>query len=1344
MKKCLLLFFLFWLFFIISFSPSFSQSISSLTYNDGFKADLNHWVYAMASQNGKILIGGYFTEVNGIKKNYIARLNYDGSIDNSFDCSINGYVSAITVQNDGKILIAGDFTNVNGISRNKIARLNHDGSLDNSFNVEVNGFISSIVIYSDNAIIIGGQFTIVNGVYKLRIAMLDSKGNLNNNFNASINGSVENIAVQQDRKILIGGYFTSVNNDTSRKHIVRLNPDGSLDSTFNCSLNNYVFSIAIQRDGKIIIGGDFTTVNDISRDRVARVNYDGSLDNSFNISSNSDVRSVAIQSDGKIVIGGYFTTLNSTTKNYIGRINFDGSLDNSFNPDFNNSIKILLLTEDDKIIAGGNFSTVETEPRNKLARLHKDGRLDKTLTSSTDGTVHAIAIQQDEKILIGGIFSKINNTTRTGIGRLHVDGSLDSNFDVTLDTNTVYSIVIQSDGKIIIAGSFNTVNGTARNNIARLNSDGSLDNTFNISVNGPIYALALQNDGKILIGGNFGLVNGQVRTKIARVDQNGTLDNLSTNLNDDVYTIALQSDGKILIGGKFTNSGLLTRNYIARLNSDGSIDLTFNPNANSFVYSIAVLPNDDFIIGGLFTTIAGMERKRIAKLDKNGNVIDNFAASADSVVKVILIQQDGKVLIGGYFNNVNNYQQKYIARLNSNGILDTSLNSYTNDYVFAIAIQKDNKILLGGSFTQAGGLSRERLARLSSNYAYDNLDVSLNGLKIKWHIYGMQIINDVLFQYSADQTNWLFLGNGTQDLDGGWSLSPLNLPYQQVFYIKALGKVISGSNNSSNGYIGAIKQFYNFYRIDVSKEGSGSGTVIDSDGNIVCGDDCSEIYSGTSNVNLIAIPDSDSEFIGWSGSCNGTERNLSIQISSYKNCIATFQKVIYLNDGATVTNSSSIRLNIYPSATSTRMTIFNGKVWSPEENFVNIKNISVPGGDGKKEVYVRLLIDGEWREYKDSIYMDVKAPIGGIQINQGAQYTSSTSVTLNLSVADMQDYDKLFMSFSNDKINWSGWESFSETKIYTLTDGEGLKTVYVQYKDSGGKLSAIYSDTIMLKSILGIISDPSIIDINSGAQYTNKTGIILIISPPIPVPPTSPYTKMALSQDGVKWSSWSTITSPKSISLTGTDGIKRVYIKFKNDDGEESNIYYDEIILDRKKPVGVLLINNGDYITNQSMVYLTFNVMDELSGVYFVSFSKDGTNFDASYDYPAVLPINYLLSGDGVKKVYMKIVDKAGNVSSKMIDTIILDSIAPSGKVVINGGAQSTTNRDVTLTLSAPGAVWMKISVDGTIDTEAWESYKTKKLVTLPDGVGIKEVKVIFKDLAGNVSTEYVDTIELK
>ena len=117
-----------------------------------FDPGANGAVYALAVQaDGKILVGGYFTTLGGggtgtTTRNYIGRLNADGSLDTSFDPGANGAVYALAVQADGKILVGGDFTTLGGggtgtTTRNHIGRLNADGSLDTSFDPGANGIV---------------------------------------------------------------------------------------------------------------------------------------------------------------------------------------------------------------------------------------------------------------------------------------------------------------------------------------------------------------------------------------------------------------------------------------------------------------------------------------------------------------------------------------------------------------------------------------------------------------------------------------------------------------------------------------------------------------------------------------------------------------------------------------------------------------------------------------------------------------------------------------------------------------------------------------------------------------------------------------------------------------------------------------------------------------------------------------------------------------------------------------------------------------------------------------------------------------------------------------------------
>src|SRR5690606_21892439 len=108
-----------------------------------------------------------FNSFNGTARSRIARLNTDGSLDTTFNIGsgFNYRVYSIVTQTDGKIIVGGEFTSFNGTPRNYIARLNTDGSLDTTFNVGT-GFnlsVNSISPQTDGKIIVGGWFSSFNG-----------------------------------------------------------------------------------------------------------------------------------------------------------------------------------------------------------------------------------------------------------------------------------------------------------------------------------------------------------------------------------------------------------------------------------------------------------------------------------------------------------------------------------------------------------------------------------------------------------------------------------------------------------------------------------------------------------------------------------------------------------------------------------------------------------------------------------------------------------------------------------------------------------------------------------------------------------------------------------------------------------------------------------------------------------------------------------------------------------------------------------------------------------------------------------------------------------------------------
>jgi uncharacterized delta-60 repeat protein len=500
-----------------------------------FNASADQGVRSIAVQaDGKIAVGGSFDTVNGFNRKSLARLNADGSLDPLFLAEMNSaaavIVVALAIQADGKIVMGGDFSVVNGDARANVARLNPNGSVDTNFVVSPNSYLTALATQSDGSIVMGGNFLSVNGIDRRRLARLDSSGNLDDNFAASaippvgVSGTVFAMATQPNGKVVIGGAYTQIEG-TFVAYVHRFNANGHPGGVENRfpPLNNAVRAIAIQADGKTLLGGEFTQIGNAPAGRIGRfLQENNAVDTGFNTGTgaNNSIHAIVVQPDKKILVGGAFTQFNGTAHNGIVRLKEDGTIDSAFvSPPFG-SVSAIALQSDGKIlIAGGS----------NIIRLDSDGGVDASFTSGfSNGLITAIAVQLDGKILVGGLFSTYNGLPTINLGRLNYDGTRDTTFNVgtTGPNATVLSIVIQArgnniDGSIIIGGQFTLVAGVPRNRLARLNNSGALDTSFNASPtggpNGSVFSLALQPDGKLLIGGDFSTYNGASRGRIARI-----------------------------------------------------------------------------------------------------------------------------------------------------------------------------------------------------------------------------------------------------------------------------------------------------------------------------------------------------------------------------------------------------------------------------------------------------------------------------------------------------------------------------------------------------------------------------------------------------------------------------------------------------------------------------------------------------------------------------------------------------------------------------------------------------------------------------------------------------------
>ncbi|MHB0980203.1 MAG: Ig-like domain-containing protein [Thermoleophilia bacterium] len=128
------------------------------------------------------------------------------------------------------------------------------------------------------------------------------------------------------------------------------------------------------------------------------------------------------------------------------------------------------------------------------------------------------------------------------------------------------------------------------------------------------------------------------------------------------------------------------------------------------------------------------------------------------------------------------------------------------------------------------------------------------------------------------------------------------------------------------------------------------------------------------------------------------------------------------------------------------------------------------------------------------VWVDRVAPnVVSFAVAGGAAYATSTSVTLNNSVTDgsTKQGQVVQMRFSNDGATWSAWESYAATKAWTLTAGDGTKTVYAEFSDVAGNVSAV-NDTIILDATPPTVD--SITPPGGATGVSVATGVTIVFS----------------------------------------------------------------------------------------------------------------------------------------------------------------------------------------------------------------------------------------------------------
>lgn len=730
-----------------------NSSDLDVAFNPG--SSLNGPVTALARQpDGKLIIGGEFTTLHDSLHNHIARLHPDGTTDESYLAAIDHFehypsVWGLTFQADGKLLVNGWFTEVNGQAQTNLVRLNPDGTRDAAFlpgglvlqDIWGNpGSVDLILVQPDQKILMTGWFVALDGVLRTNMARLQSDGSVDDGFKVDLVsayspgmvevGQITALCLQADGKIIIGGAFNSVNG-VARTNLARLNADGSLDSEFMATVEFHegdgvhpgdIASLVVQTDGRILIGGRFTLVNGVMQTNIVRLNPDGSFDASFSaVNTHRDGRvaqMLLLPNDSVLARGGF----SADGENWWQVMQFDmnGRADAAFQPPaIEDEVVTMLRQPDGRVVLGGDFWSVGTLTRHGVARLQADGTPDAVFDNGAPlgvaDLVSVLAVQPDGKILVAGDWlHRINGREYPHLARLLPDGSVDESFAPVPDIYQVQALALQPNGKILLGGHFPLAPGNVQYGILRLNADGSRDTNFSngfVPVNETVTCIRVQTNGQILIAGYFTQVQQHQQVGYARLNPDGVLD---PDFAHEFYfapvrDVALQDDGRIVLVGDFG---------IRQLDPDGRLDSTFHaPWVNGVLFAVTMQSNARILIGGNFDSVGGQSRQSLARLQTDGTPDETFTNSFPGMAALIWrleLEADGKIIIAGQFRpEVSDIFESRLIRLRPDGSPDPTLAvNLSRGAIECIAAQADGKVLIGGEFSVVNQTARRGVARL--------------------------------------------------------------------------------------------------------------------------------------------------------------------------------------------------------------------------------------------------------------------------------------------------------------------------------------------------------------------------------------------------------------------------------------------------------------------------------------------------------------------------------------------------------------------------------------------------------------------------------------------------------
>jgi uncharacterized delta-60 repeat protein len=580
-----------------------------------------------ANADNSIYVGGFLESIPGFRRPWLWRLRPDGSRDAAFPAlepgtNDSGEFSGILVQPDGKAILTGDFSQLGSRSLTGLARLNPDGTFDDSLDLSRletafdAGSHRRSALLPDDSFVVTGLFRDGSlpqlGFYRVRIDGSVEVFQLDAPFRPI---DVQAIAPTLDNKIyIISGSYRS-----DQPSIFRVFADGhprsaiGLADSFlsvpetkgrvNVLLRRFgdtasAAEVVVESRDKTALAGvhhhGFTNVVRFAPGESSKEIPLGLIDDGV-ISENPEREMVleVTSSDGRVFVGDY-AQLNVTIRD----ADHPSAVDFTFKSPFSaarvrcvgdvcntESLGYARLDSKGRIVTG--FLPIEPAPglvsTNLLLRLTSTGAIERQAEirfSNASEDRRGIEAVPDGNLLIYGPLVNSNGVRIPGLVRLNEELAVDPSFTPAIAAaEIVRALAVLPGGSFIVATDRPR---TLASSLQRFHANGERDTAFNPATSfGTISSVAVQSDGRVLLSYH------NIGPKVTRLHTNGTVDStfsfttqnafwqgrgdLTIGPDDTIYYNGSDRLERRLPNGRLDNSFRFDGNGTPRFGSDGRL-----------------------------------------------------------------------------------------------------------------------------------------------------------------------------------------------------------------------------------------------------------------------------------------------------------------------------------------------------------------------------------------------------------------------------------------------------------------------------------------------------------------------------------------------------------------------------------------------------------------------------------------------------------------------------------------------------------------------------------------------------------------------------------------------------